>query len=420
MVPMAQADPRVVGRAGIALISNDGSAAITSNPAAIARRDTTRFDMTLASTAIDQTQTAAEGRAISVAAPGQTFEAGIVAGAGRTSLGVSTSIATARVGLPQPDLTQPTPQIASQYFYRYQPFASTRTEARFAAGVAHRVGDNLALGASAGLVAVDWAATQFIWGGQSDQDGGSPQSSLLSAEYDARLSWRGKTHPRLSLAMGALAATDDGTWEFAAAMRAVAAAAGRAELEALASTPLIQVTNEPNPTMALRDAASTSATIGARYVRAKWTAEANATWSYGQTMTHSIGGLMVTSEDISGAVTTLPDRTTPASIAAGVSADWMVSEGFLWLTAGAYYRHAWAKRATDDPLDVGTATGGGGLGIEVVAEAYTIIGGVQVDHLADQSTQQILAPLVGHTLYASPTDRNTWHVTVGLSIERAW
>ncbi|MBK9069612.1 MAG: hypothetical protein IPL79_01170 [Myxococcales bacterium] len=394
--------PRTLGRAEAALVASDGSAAVADNPAAIMRRDATRLDLAWSQATARETQSTGDARTASVAAADTNILLGVVWGTTSTAIGFSAAMATDHRALPAPDTSQPTPQIAARYFYRYQPFVTRHSQTRMTVGVAHRVGDYLALGLSAGMTAATMRREQFAWAGRPERD------APLASEYDVALAWEGKSALGGQVALGVMAATD-GPWEFAASMRLATGARARAPLSATPISPLVSVAAS-GARVDLRTTASLQAAAGARWLGSAVSIEANARWHSAQTTTHALSGVTLVDELGSGAIaTTMRDRT-PMATSLGLSGDWMAVDGMLWLTAGVGVTLADAQPAIPRA----------GVGLEFVSAPYTVTTGAMITAASRDIRDDVIAPFVSSAVPGPVATAHTLHVATGLSLERAW
>jgi hypothetical protein len=159
--------PRAIGRAGAATVGDDGGGALLINPAAMARRDTTRGE--LGAAVIDdavewQNETAttapSTGHAGSRIAPLGAAIGAIgdwILGAGMMTAAVSER------SLPRPGYIAP--KLVPAYGYRYSGITGSYRRDTVALGAARRLGDSLAVGLSFGASRVRVTEHRRIWAG---------------------------------------------------------------------------------------------------------------------------------------------------------------------------------------------------------------------------------------------------------------
>lgn len=398
----AAESPRTLGRAEVALVASDGSAAVADNPAALMRRAATRLDLAWSQATTHEAQAAGDARTTSVAAADTHVVLGVVWGFDKAVIGFSAAFDATHRALPTPDLTQPSPQIAARYFYRYQPFASRHRQARIMVGGAHRVGDYLALGAAAGVATVAMRREQFAWAGRPERD------APLASEYDIALAWDGKSALQGQAALGLMAATD-GPWEFAAGVQLASATDAEARLTATATSPLVSV-EALDATAELHTTAGIAAAAGARWLGTAFTVEANARWHAAQTATHALRGVTVVDELGSAALEAIVRDHVPATTSLGVSGDWMAVDGMLWLTAGASVTLATSQMAVPRA----------GLGLEFIAAPYTVTTGAMLTATRRSVRDDVIAPFASSPIAGPVASARTLHIATGLSLERAW
>jgi hypothetical protein len=179
--------PRAIGRAGAAVVGDDGGGALLVNPAAMARRDTLRAE--IGAVVIEDApewQSLAEGAPLSVGRAGSRLAPlGAAVGAiGDWVIGVGamTAAVIAR-SLPRPS-DAPDDALGASYDYRYTGIAGSYRRDTVALGVARRLGDSLALGLALGAARVTVTEHRRLWGVRARRD----PADVPEADVDVTLS----------------------------------------------------------------------------------------------------------------------------------------------------------------------------------------------------------------------------------------
>ncbi len=179
--------PRAIGRAGAAVVGDDGGGALLVNPAAMARRDTLRAELGAATIEdAPEWQSDATGSPRSVGRAGSRLAPlGAAIGAiGDWVIGVGamTAVVVAR-SLPRPS-DDPKDSLGAIYDYRYTGISGSYRRDTLALGVARRLGDSLALGLSIGAARVALTERRRLWGARARHD----MVTLPEADVDISLS----------------------------------------------------------------------------------------------------------------------------------------------------------------------------------------------------------------------------------------
>lgn len=180
--------PRAIGRAGTGTVGDDGGGALLLDPAMLARRDTHRVQLGIAVTEDTITFTGnsvdapeARNQAAPPIAPLVAVQAGI--GGFVLGLGVMTSGVTERAFRDPNSL--PATQLGPRFDYRYAGISGSVRRDTVALGVARRIGDSLAIGASFAASRVALRETRRMWAGFDGReplyDPGSDMQIALAA-----------------------------------------------------------------------------------------------------------------------------------------------------------------------------------------------------------------------------------------------
>jgi len=204
---------RAIGRAGVGTVSDDGGGALLANPAAIARRESTRIQFGLAF--IDdemfwlaaKSAPAARDQSSSRLVPMVAIEGAICNWV--IGVGVGTSVRSERE-FRRPGRLPPS-DFGNTFEYRYAGLAgSIRRDTLTVAG-AHRLTDNVALGVSLGTSRVSIRESRRLWAGDVDRVVlGLPQPDLLGdPAHDVELALAGTDNFSPSATAGVLIAPED-------------------------------------------------------------------------------------------------------------------------------------------------------------------------------------------------------------------
>ncbi len=374
--------PRAVGRAGAALVSDDGPAALFACPAAIARRGERRAQ--LGGLFIDDDvwlSTAAHPR-ISDRGPSELVPlAGAVGHLGPVVVGVAiATTASLDRRLPAPEPGLPADTVSADFPHRHAALEARWTRRTAAAGLALRATEWLALGATATVARVDAVERRRVWAGFGGRDlpSGNPVRDV-----DVTVTGADRLIP--GAALGALVAPPEVPLELAVG----ASWAGDVHLDGDATVawgrtppPAGSATTAPtvvaaDATARARVASPLALQAGVRWVGERHAIEAGAAaWTYlaaDVPAWHIDGARVVDDTGASAPLDRLPSRIGRRSHGAlRVSGDLEILPGFLWLSAGYGWRGAaQATRATT----LGGVDRGGHIlaaGAELTAGAATV------------------------------------------------
>ena len=173
--------PRAIGRAGAAVVGDDGGGALLINPAAMARRDTLRAELGAA-----VVEDAPEWQSDSTGSPRSVGRAGsrlaplgaAIGAIGDWVIGVGamTAVVVAR-SLPKPS-DDPKDSLGAIYDYRYTGIAGSYRRDTLALGIARRLGDSLALGLSLGAARVALSERRRLWGARAQHMVTTPEADI--------------------------------------------------------------------------------------------------------------------------------------------------------------------------------------------------------------------------------------------------
>lgn len=372
--------PRAIGRAGAAVVGDDGGGALLINPAAMARRDTTRAELGGA-VIEDNVEWLREGFGIplSVSRAGSRiapFGAAIAAISGWVvGIGATTTAVVAR-GLPRPgDVDGETPdKLGMAYDYRYAGIAGAYRRDTAALGVARRLGDSLALGVSVGASRVDVAEHRRIWASHDRRE-----EMTERGDIDIELA---ATDPLVASAVaGVLYAPVDAPIELGASVgwtRKVRLD-GSVAATGVAMGPVIDPASPsaaPSATLEIEQPIAVRA--GGRYVGDRVVAELDGDlWiaaAGSESAVWNVRGVSATEAPYpSVELTRVPSRISQHThVALRTAVDVAVVPGFLWLTSGYAFstRGTPAGRLSPSFADLGGHTLA--LGLEAASGAITI------------------------------------------------
>ncbi|HMG57869.1 MAG TPA: hypothetical protein VK601_30415 [Kofleriaceae bacterium] len=361
------------------MVGDDGGGALLINPAAMARRDTTRTE--LGGAAVEDTaewQRATDGVPLSVARAGSRvapFGAAIVAlGDWIVGVGAMTAAVVAR-SLPHPNgvAGDTADKLGQAYDYRYTGIAGSFRRDMVALGAAHRLGDSLALGASLGASRIAATEERRIWSSHAGREVKTDQS-------DVDLAMSGTDPLVASAVLGVLYAPGDAPIEIGASLgwTRTVQLDGSVTAAGIALGPEA-TTSAPHASLRLNQPLAVRA--GGRYVGDRLVAELDGDlWiapSGSAAAAWQLRGVHVgDGADPAGPgaeLERLPSRISQHTHFALRSAiDFAVVPGFLWITGG----YAFATGATpDDQLSPSLGDLGGhtlGLGLEATAASVTV------------------------------------------------
>ncbi len=369
---------RAIGRAGVSTVGDDGGDALIVNPAGLARRDTTRAQLgvVLADDSVDwhpsisDTPVARDQSASSVL-PMVAIEGEL--GGWVFGVGAQTAAASARTFASPIDY--PVDPMAKSYEYRYAGVASALRRDTASIGVAHRLGDAVAIGASFGLSRVALNEARSVWVDPVQGRAIDPTRDALVAVSASGWS--------PSATAGVLVAPSDTRVELAASVAWAGASALTGDYTAAgpnvgSNMPGVAVDVE-SPTARLELHQPVTVRTGARWVGERWIGEVDTDlWIYSsaaETATWQLTGLTATdpASGASTAISSLPSRVsaqTHGAVRAAIDVELLA--GFLWATAGYAYTTSGTSSARLSPTFGELAGHTAALGLEISAGGFTI------------------------------------------------
>jgi hypothetical protein len=205
--------PRGIGRAGVGTVSDDGGGALLANPAAIARRESTRLQLSLAFVddemfwITSESAPSARDQSSSRLLPQMSIEGtihnwivGIAAG---------TSVRTERVF--RAPLSHPTQDFGNLYEYRFIGLSGAIRRDTLTLGGAYRLTDTVALGLSLSTSRVSVTEHRRLWAGDINRIVlGVPKPDVLGdPAHDAEVVMSATDNFAPSAVLGVLVAPED-------------------------------------------------------------------------------------------------------------------------------------------------------------------------------------------------------------------
>jgi hypothetical protein len=371
--------PRSIGRAGVGTASDDTGGALLVNPAAIARRDTTRVQIgaTVIDDAIEWHEAVsappARDQSGSTTLPFAAIEGGI--GKWVLGAGVMTSTASDRA-FATPGRNPPS-SFGEMFDDRYAGLAGSIRRDTITAGGARRIGESVAVGAAIAISRVEIGEVRALWANHQQITVGEDPNHDVVLALDA-VDW---VSP--SAVAGVLVAPPDTHVELAASVgwTSDVHASGDASASrwAMDATPTPGVTVTGGSGRAWLDVRQPiTVRTAARWVGDRWSAELNGDlWIFPHPADETSWGVsgirVVDASNVAADVTKLPSRISTRSHGAIRGAlDVELIEGFLWATGG--YAYTTSSTGTA-PLSTTFGELGGhtaALGLEVAAGGFTI------------------------------------------------
>jgi len=366
--------PRAIGRAGTSTASDDGGGALLVNPAAIARREGTRFQLGVAFTddAIEWVPDHADAPIARDQAGSSTLPLAAVIGSigpWVIGAGVMTAGVTERALRDPRDLPRPE-DLDAAFEYRYSGIAGAIRRDTLTVGVARRLGDAVAIGVSLGASRLRLAETRRLWAGFA---GISP---VGDPKRDVELSFSGDDAFVPSATAGILLAPVDTPMELAASVAWTARAEIDADITASGTMggPIVRLT-DPRASLAFRQPVTVRAgarDLGDRFALEVggdlWFAPASA-----RKASWAVDGVRIVDPSTVGVdLVGVPSRLSQRSHGAIRGAlDVELLPGFLWATTGYAYTVGSTTQARLSPSfgDLGGHTIA--LGIEGTAGGFT-------------------------------------------------
>ena len=370
--------PGTIGRAGVGTASDDSGGALLVNPAAMARRDTTRVQIGAAVVddaiewreAIDAPP--ARDQSGSTVLPFAAIESGV--GDWVLGMGVMTTTAGERTFVP-PGRNPPT-TFAAMFDDRYSGLAGSYRRDTVTAGVARRIGDAIAIGGSVAISRVEISETRALWANHA-------VAPVGDANHDVVMALDGVDWFSPSAVAGVLIAPPDTHVELAGSIGWTSDA--HVSGDAFASrwavdqgvTPGVTITT-PNGHAGLDVRQPVTVRTGARWLADRWIVELGGDlWIYRDQADDTawrIDGIRVTdAANVATDVTRVPSRLSTRTHGALRGAlDVELIEGFLWATCG--YAYTTSSTSTAHLSTTFGELGGhtGALGLEITAGGFTV------------------------------------------------
>jgi hypothetical protein len=372
--------PRAIGRAGVGTASDDGGGALLVNPAAMARRQTTRVQLgaSFVDDSIEWREATgappARDQSGSTTLPFAAVESGV--GSWVLGAGVMTSTAFER-DFASPGRVPPS-QFDQMFDDRYAGLAGSYRSDTVTAGAARRIGESIAVGASVAVSRVEVGEARALWASHAQSAVGDPNQDVYVA-LDA-IDWASP-----SAVAGVLIAPPDTHVELAASISWTAEvhATGNASAARWAAdptpgqTPGVTVTGDSG-TAQLAVQQPLAIRSAARWAGERWNAELDGDlWVYPRPADETSWGLtgirVVDASGVAADVTQLPSRLSSRSHGAVRGAiDVELVEGFLWATAGYAYTTSSTSTARLSTTFGELAGHTAALGLEAAAGGFTI------------------------------------------------
>jgi hypothetical protein len=368
--------PRAIGRAGAATVGDDGGGALLINPAAMARRDTTRIEAGVAMVEDDvRWQTDADGAPLSRGQAGSRLMplAAVIGAVGDWVVGagaMTSAISERSLARPR-DVRD---DLGASFDYRYTGIAGGYRRDTLAVGIARRIGSSLALGLSIGVSQLNVTEHRRIWAGF-----GGRATMIGEPVSDVDVVLTATDRASESAALGMLYAPENTPIELGASVGWARTVALEGTIEAVGNPPdgpSIIETSPPQAQLTVRQPLSVRA--GGRYIGDRivfeldgdlWIAprgSASTSWSVRGIRIVDTSGYSVYPRRV-------PSRISQHThVAMRAAFDIELFPGFLWATCG--YALATpgtpASRLSPSFGDLGGHTLG--LGLETTAGGLTV------------------------------------------------
>ena len=382
---IAGGSPRAIGRAGVGTASDDGGGALLVNPAAIARRDTTRVQLgaTFVDDAIEWRDAVSAPPAHDQSGSSTLPFAAIESGVGGWVLGAAVMTSTASDRSFATPGRNPTSSFGEMFDDRYAGLAGSIRRDTVTAGGARRIGESVAVGAAFAISRVEIGELRAVWANHVQAPGGDPSRGVFDANHDVELALDAVDWISPSVVAGVLVAPPDTHVELAASVAWTAdihasgdASATRWATDAM-TTPGVTVTGASGRAW-LDVRQPITVRTAARWAGDRWAAEINGDlWIFPRQADETSWGLsgirVVDASNVAADVTRLPSRISTRSHGAIRGAlDVELIEGFLWATGG--YAYTTSSTGTAHLSTTFGELGGhtAALGLEVAAGGFTI------------------------------------------------
>jgi hypothetical protein len=329
--------PRTIGRAGAGVVGDDGAGALVFNPAAMARRDSSRgqlgltfIDDEISWESDDAKAPVARSQSPSGVAP---FSAAIASVDGWViGAGVMTTAVSSRKMRPPREIA--VGKLDGKFDYRYAGISSDARRDMVTIGAARRLGDQLALGVAVGASRVRILERRRMWGGFDGRD------KLGDDNFDVEMEMDGSDPFVPSVTAGLLFAPEDSRIEIGASF----AWSGRPNIDADVwgdgTRPNGPSVSDETPFATLELRQPWTARLGVRYLGKRLVVEVDAEYSSvppsaAEAMWRVQGMRVIDRTNASAILDTMPSRAsirTHGAVRGGV--DFELISGFLWATAG--------------------------------------------------------------------------------------
>jgi hypothetical protein len=371
---LENASARAIGRAGAAMVGDDGGTALLASPGGLVRRSEWRVQLGMSLHDRDLDHRAGPGAGSPpviedhgppTLAPELAFQGPVgplVVGAAYLEPAAMTR------ALPAALPTTSFPDIDTDFPHRYAGTALGHRERALVAGAAIRAGDWLGVGASVGMTHVRLTERRHVWAGVAGRD--DDDDNDVVSQRDLAVSTTG-SGLGLIAAAGALLAPPSLPFELAASVRITSGVRVRGPAAASHVGPEI---DRPDYPVIAQDAPGAVARLPPVLVAragARWLGEhalvelgGDVTAPLGATGAWRISGVRVADETGVVDIPDMPlllDRQAHAAVRA--AADIEVIPGFLWLSAGYAYRMRATplRRTTPAFADLGGHTAAAGI-----------------------------------------------------------
>jgi hypothetical protein len=376
--------PRGIGRAGVGTVSDDGGGALLANPAAIARRYTTRMQLGLAFVDDEMywlhsaSAPAARDQSSSRLLPFVSIEGAI--GDWIVGAGAGTTVRSERL-LRRPGRIPPS-DFGNSFEYRYAGLDGSIRRDTLTLGAAHRLTGSIALGVSLSTSRMTITESRRIWAGDVDRVVlGVPRPDMLGdPAHDVELAMSGVDNFVPNAVAGILVAPEDSRIELGVSVSWLARARVRGSVAATGTAPNV-TTATSGSTARLAVDQPLTVRSGVRWLddhvaielggdlylfpaRAEQTS-----WQLARVTIIDTTSPVRETAPLAGVPSRISSRTHGALRAA---VDVELISGFLWATTGYAFQTAGTGRARLSPTfgDLGGHTAA--VGLEATSGGFTI------------------------------------------------